>query len=483
MRRILSAKGEIGLFRAKEEIIKCLEDNGLMSDGKLFLNEDKLRTDVIDDLIKTAIFSEDPELKNYCFLLIREYANMTGAISASIHDLYMAKGRGGALEFTVPAINIRCLTYDFARRIFKVALERRVSTLIFEIARSEIDYTFQRPLEYISCILSAAVKEGYKGPIFVQGDHFQFSSKNYFSDQDSELEKIKKITQEAIEAGFYNIDIDPSTLVDYSKATLVEQQYHNYINTAKMTDFIRSIQPSGINVSVGAEIGHIGGKNSTVDEFEAFMDAYLSNLNTKPGISKISVQTGTAHGGIPLPDGSVASVKLDFSVLDSIGKRAREKYGIGGAVQHGASTLPDELFNNFPKHKTAEIHLATGFQNIMFDYAPEEFREYNFKFIEENFKSEWKENMTKEQFIYKTRKKVFGPLKDKWWNLPEVDKNKILDVLEKKIDFLFSQLKVYDTKSYTDKYINLVKVEYKNNTDLSNKNVDFRSLKLEEGAD
>jgi fructose/tagatose bisphosphate aldolase len=210
-----------------------------------------------------------------------------------------------------------------------------------------------------------------------------------------------------------------------------------------MTDFIRSIQPDGINVSVGAEIGHIGGKNSTVDEFEAFMDAYLSNLNAKPGISKISVQTGTAHGGIPLPDGSVASVKLDFSVLDSIGKRAREKYGIGGAVQHGASTLPDELFNNFPKHKTAEIHLATGFQNIMFDHAPEEFKEYNFKFIEENFKSEWKENMTKEQFIYKTRKKVFGPLKDKWWNLPEVDKNKILDVLEKKIDFLFSQLNVY----------------------------------------
>jgi fructose/tagatose bisphosphate aldolase len=483
MRRILSTKGEISLFRAKEEIIRCLEDNGLISGGKFFLNEDRLRTDVIDDLINTAVFSEDSELKNYCFLLIREYANMMGAISASIHDLYMAKGRGEALEFTVPAINIRCLTYDFARRIFKVALERKASTLIFEIARSEIDYTFQRPLEYISCILSAAIKEGYRGPIFVQGDHFQFSSKNYFSDQDSELEKIKKITQEAIEAGFYNIDIDPSTLVDYSKATLVEQQYHNYINTSKMTDFIRSIQPDGINVSVGAEIGHIGGKNSTVDEFEAFMDAYLSNLNAKPGISKISVQTGTAHGGIPLPDGSVASVKLDFSVLDSIGKRAREKYGIGGAVQHGASTLPDELFNNFPKHKTAEIHLATGFQNIMFDHAPEEFKEYNFKFIEENFKSEWKENMTKEQFIYKTRKKVFGPLKDKWWNLPEVDKNKILDVLEKKIDFLFSQLNVYNTRSYTDKYINLVKVEYKNNTDLSNKKVDFRSLKLEEGAD
>ncbi|AEE14801.1 ketose-bisphosphate aldolase class-II [Thermodesulfobium narugense DSM 14796] len=471
------------MFGTKEEITKNLEANGLLINGKLTLNKDRLRENVIDDLIKTAVFTQDSQIKNYCYFLIREFANMMDIVSSSIHDLYMAKGRGEGLEFTVPAINIRCLTYDFARRIFKVAIERNTTAIIFEIAKSEIEYTFQRPLEYISCVLAAAIKEGYRGPVFVQGDHFQFSSKNYFSNPELELDNIKKLTKEAIEAGFYNIDIDPSTLVDYTKPTLVEQQYHNYINTAKMTDFIRSIQPEGINVSVGAEIGHIGGKNSTVEEFEAFMNAYLDNLKSSPGISKISVQTGTAHGGIPLPDGTVASVKLDFNVLDSIGKCAREKYHIAGAVQHGASTLPDELFNNFPKHKTAEIHLATGFQNIMFDFAPEEFREENFKFIEENFKSEWKENMTREQFIYKTRKKVFGPLKEKWWNLSDADKNKILDVLEKKIEFLFSQLNVFDTKSYTDKYIKLVKIGYKENNDLSHKNVDFRALKFEEGAD
>ena len=35
-------------------------------------------------------------------------------------------------------------------------------------------------------------------------------------------------------------------------------------------------------------------------------------------------------------------------------------YGLAGAVQHGASTLPDELFHRFPAVETAEIHLATG---------------------------------------------------------------------------------------------------------------------------
>ena len=49
---------------------------------------------------------------------------------------------------------------------------------------------------------------------------------------------------------------------------------------------------------------------------------------------------------------------------------AREKYGLAGAVQHGASTLPDEAFNNFPRTETAEIHLATNFQNMLYDHLP-----------------------------------------------------------------------------------------------------------------
>src|ERR1019366_10586447 len=84
------------------------------------------------------------------------------------------------------------------------------------------------------------------------------------------------------------------------------------------------------------------------------------------GISRVSLSTGTSHGGVPLPDGSIAAVKLDFEVIRRLGEVARE-YGLAGAVQHGASTLPDELFQHFPAVETAEIHLATGFQNALFD--------------------------------------------------------------------------------------------------------------------
>ena len=84
-------------------------------------------------------------------------------------------------------------------------------------------------------------------------------------------------------------------------------------------------------------------------------------------ISKVSIQTGTSHGGVPLPDGSMAKVSIDFDTLDRLSTVARDEYGMAGCVQHGASTLPDDAFHHFPEHGTAEIHLATGFQNILYD--------------------------------------------------------------------------------------------------------------------
>jgi len=43
----------------------------------------------------------------------------------------------------------------------------------------------------------------------------------------------------------------------------------------------------------------------------------------------------------------------------STGVNTGWKYGMAGAVQHGASTLPAELFDRFPKLGACEIHLAT----------------------------------------------------------------------------------------------------------------------------
>ncbi len=416
---------------------------------------------MIDHLINLAIFSPDEEVKKKSRLQIRKMAKKVGIFPASIHQLYFAFGQEKIKGFTVPAINIRTLTYDTARVIFKIILEKNIGPVIFEIARSEIGYTDQQPDEYSVAILAAAVKERYQGPVFIQGDHYQFKAKTFKDDPIAEIEKIKALIKKSIDAGFYNIDIDASTLVNLDKPTLDQQQKNNYQMTAQITKYIRSIEPKKIIVSVGGEIGHIGGKNSTPEEFEAFMKGYLEEVQSLKfkvqnkkiqGISKVSVQTGTSHGGIPLPDGTIAKVSLDFNVLKKVGQVAREKYHIGGPVQHGASTLPNKLFDQFPKTKTLEIHLATGFQNIVYDHLPSPLKKEIYQWIKKNFKDEWKEEQTEEQFFYKTRKKALGLFKEKLWQMTDQEKKPILKRMFEQFEYLFRKLNIFSTRKILDKY-------------------------------
>lgn len=407
----------------------------------------------IDNLIHTAVFSEDQKEKDEARSSIRKKAIEKGIILESIYNYYMAIGNGKiSPSSTVPAINIRMMTYDTARIIFKLMLKHNIGPVVFEIARSEIEYTDQRPDEYAVAILAAAIKENYAGPVFVQGDHFQFSAKKYKENPTVEADKIKDLIKESADAGFYNIDIDASTLVDLSEPTVERQQRKNYIATADITEFVRKLKSNKV-ISIGAEIGHIGDKNSTVEDLDAFMKGYLEIIQNEKGISKVSVQTGTSHGGIPLPNGKIADVKLDFSVIEKTGTMAREKYHIGGVVQHGASTLPNELFGEFPKHKTLEIHLATGFQNIVYDNMDASLREEMYKWIEENCKDEWEEGWSKDQFIYKCRKKAIGPFKKNLWKLSDEEKKPIIENLEKQLEFLFQKLNVFNTKEDVLKYV------------------------------
>ncbi|OGV97634.1 MAG: aldolase, partial [Nitrospinae bacterium RIFCSPHIGHO2_02_39_11] len=314
---------------------------GLKDGGVDIINASVFREQILDRLIFNAVFNEDKEIKGNCRWLIKSAALSLGLRPASIQELYEAMGRGEYKGFTVPAINIRGLSYDVARAVVRASKKNNMGAFIFEIAKSEIGYTEQSPAEYSTVMIASALREGYKGPIFIQGDHYQISAKKYAGDKNKELSGLKKLIKDSISAGFYNIDIDSSTMVDLSKADLKEQQGLNFEIAADMTAYIRGIQPHGINVSVGGEIGEVGGKNSTVEELRVFMDNYRNTLKNKgnlKGISKISVQTGTTHGGVPLPDGSIAKIKLDFDTLEKLSKVAREGYGLSGAVQHGAST-------------------------------------------------------------------------------------------------------------------------------------------------
>jgi len=417
----------------------------------------------IDELVKTLINTDDLKVKEDCLHQIWEMGNEAGVFPASIHELYMARGRKEFSGFTVPAINLRVLTYDLARAIFRVAKKINAGAFIFEIAKSEMGYTDQRPAEYAGVILAAAIKENYKGPVFIQGDHFQVNAKKFKEDRKKELQGLKDLIKEAVSCGFYNIDIDSSTVVDLSKPSIEEQQIDNAASCAELTDYIRKIEPKGITVSVGGEIGEVGHKNSTPEDLEAFMKNYRKDLpKVDKGISKISIQTGTSHGGVVLPDGSIADVKLDFDTLKELSKEAKEQYGMAGAVQHGASTLPEDAFHKFPGVDAAEVHLATQFQNMVYDSKnfPTDLKNKMYDWIKKNMQSERKPSETDEQFFYSARKKALGPFKKDIMGLPEKTKQALSAELEKTFAFLFDQLKIADTKKFTDKYIKPVKVTF-----------------------
>ena len=455
------------LYKDVKEIKASL--SGILTlggEGVKITDSDKFNKKTIDEIVYNAVFG-DQEIREICRWVIWECSQKLGIYPSSIQGLYEARAHGEYSNITVPASNIRGMTYDTARALFRSAIKNNVKAFIFEIARSEIGYTDQKPSEYTAVVLGAALKEGYKGPVFIQGDHYQVSASKFSKDSAAEIKTLKDLIKESVDSGFYNIDIDASTLVDLSKNSVREQHMLNYEVTAELSAFIRSIEPEGITVSVGGEIGEVGKQNTTIEELKEFLKGFREELGKKgknlKGLSKISVQTGTTHGGVPLPDGKIAEVKLDFNVLKDLSKAGREESSIGGTVQHGASTLPEEAFDKFPQFDTVEVHLATGFQNIIYDssYFPQSLREEIYGYIRNELKGEKKDSDSEEQFIYKTRKKGFGPFKKKMWDMPEDIRKKISEELEQKFNLLFKKLNVANTKKLVEDKVKVKPVKIK----------------------
>ncbi len=419
-------------------------------------DEATFRQGTIRDLAWTAAFSTDEPTVEAARWLIWEASQELGARSASIQDLYLARARGEVHGFTVPAINLRVQTFDMARTIYETAASADVGAVILELARSEQTYTYQRPVDYVASVLAGAIAAGWQGPVFIQGDHYQFNAGKYAADPEKMTEEIRGACRQALAVGYRNIDIDSSTLVDLSQPDVDREQHENYVRAAELTALIRELEPEGVTVSVGGEIGEVGKQNSTEAELRAYLDGYRRELDRlhpgATGISKVSVQTGTSHGGVPLPDGSIAEVKLDFEVIRRLGEVARS-YGLAGCVQHGASTLPDELFHRFPAVEAAEIHLATGFQNLLFEHPafPAELHSAIHDWCFSNALDERKKDQTDEQFVYSSRKKSIGPFKRELWDLPTRDE--ILASQRRKIGFLFAELQVTGTRDMVGRYV------------------------------
>ena len=85
----------------------------------------------IETLVKQLIMADDIASKQKTVAEILSQAKSKGIFLASIHDVYIARGKGQGKLFTVPAMNLRCLTYDLARAVFRVAKGMNAGAFIF----------------------------------------------------------------------------------------------------------------------------------------------------------------------------------------------------------------------------------------------------------------------------------------------------------------------------------------------------------------
>ncbi|MFH1186018.1 MAG: class II fructose-bisphosphate aldolase, partial [Chloroflexota bacterium] len=241
-----------------------------------------------------------------------------------------------------------------------------------------------------------------------------------------------------------------------------EQQETNVRLSSELAAYIRGLEPEGVTISIGGEIGEVGGHNSTAEELRAFMDGFNGVMNGlvpgKAGLSKISIQTGTSHGGTVLPSGKLAQVNIDFRTLRELSGLAREGYGLGGAVQHGASTLPEDAFHKFVDYEALEVHLATSFMTMFYGNAPEGLRREMYAWLDKNSAAERRSGMTDEQFYYKARKNAIGPFKRQMYELDRSARERITGAWQVQFARLFELLGVADTRQYVSTFVHAVDV-------------------------
>jgi hypothetical protein len=420
-----------------------------LHEDRLNIVERKLMVASIDILPRVAAFgSQDARIEAH--QLAWEIARELGIFPASIDALYRKFGREEIVALTVPAMNMRAIAFVSARGVFRAMRELKVGAAIFELSRGEIGFSGQRPHEYATAVLCAAIAEGHSGPVFIQGDHFQISASKFAEDPEAEIAAVEALIAEAVSAGFFNIDVDTSTLVDLSHSDVDAQQKPNYALSARLANFTRAIEPEGVTISLGGEIREVGEENSTVEEVNAYLTGFKAGTpEGQAGLTKLSIQSGTRHGGNVLADGSFGDMPIEFGLIDRLSAACRNPHGLGGCVQHGASMLTLEKIAKLPDAGCIEVHLAAAFLNAVYNNLSDDLVRQADDWAKENFPEDWKPGWSEAQFLHHARRFPIRPFKQAWWQATECHDAVQNAVYQAAIGY-FRALRVENTKSLVE---------------------------------
>ncbi len=376
-----------------QELQKMLHDIVVFDEqGKVtkIQDEKKLQDELIWQLQYTASIHENQAVKQEAIKTINAVAQFLKIEPSSNYAYYGEKAEGKNMFSTTPAINCRMLTFHTVHAALKAYQNLKLPYVVFELALSERTYTAQKMDEYAALVKAAYISLGFKNTrIYLQGDHYQVDPKKYAQNPEQEIQRIKDLIKEAIDQGVYNIDIDTSKFETAEpQKTPKENQAMNAKLTAEFLFYMRSLEKE-VNLpcvlSIGGEVGEVGSLNTKFPEVNAYLsllyEEIFQRIKNEPkskltvagfkGLSKVSINVGSAHGGQLGQDGKpLDDVPLDFQAHHDLFMQGKDPFNPGKhvvTVQHGASTLPKHYFALFPSMHVGEIHLATGFQNITWD--------------------------------------------------------------------------------------------------------------------
>lgn len=200
-------------------------------------------------------------------------------------------------KYAVPAFNIHNM--ETIQAVCEVAAELD-SPVILAASPATVRYMGE---EFLLSMARAAQKV-YPIPIALHLDHFE----------------DPKLLRRLIEMGY------PSVMIDASRYPLAE-------NISIVKDVVALA--AKYNVSVEAELGHVGGKEDgvIVEEKDALLTDPLEakEFVDKTGVDSLAVAIGTVHGLYK------SEPKLDYDRLQQINREVKVPL-----VLHGASGVPEE---------------------------------------------------------------------------------------------------------------------------------------------
>ncbi|MDF2761654.1 MAG: aldolase, partial [Thermomicrobiales bacterium] len=122
--------------------------------------------------------------------------------------------------------------------------------------------------------------------------------------------------------------------------------------------------------------------------------------------------------------------------------------------------LPEVAFGRFADANAIEVHLATAFQNQIFEHPafPADLKDEIYAYLSANHADERKEGQTDAQFFYGARKRSFGPFKRQLWDLPVETRDRIADDLEASFSLLMQRLGVAGSAELVDRIVPRVDV-------------------------